>query len=101
MASQNGHKEVVKLLLEHADVAVNQGTQVRGRRGADGERGMEVGWDTRHAAAEGGSPHSRETGVRATRLYMLAQVCRRCAWRWREGTGLQRGRLWSDRGLEV
>jgi hypothetical protein len=24
MASQEGHKEVVELLLEHADVAVNQ-----------------------------------------------------------------------------
>jgi hypothetical protein len=28
-------------------------------------------------------------------------VCRRCAWRWREGTGLQRGRLWSDRGCDM
>jgi hypothetical protein len=32
MASQNGHKEVVKLLLAHADVKVNQATKVRGRR---------------------------------------------------------------------
>jgi hypothetical protein len=32
VASQKGHEEVVKLLLEPADVAVNQATKVRGRR---------------------------------------------------------------------
>jgi hypothetical protein len=83
MASHRGHVVAVELLLAHADVKVNQATKVRGRGWWRAGAGM-AGWGTHHGAAvEGGSPHSRETGV----MHMLAHVkwhtdgAGRCAWR--------------------
>ena len=61
-ACDEGHVEVVKLLLARSDVLVNQAEHVR-RRGGLVERGS-AGWNAYHdAAAEGGSPHSHEGGV--------------------------------------
>jgi hypothetical protein len=99
-ASQIGHKKVVKLLLAHADVKINQADEVRGRRVAGKERGQggQAGVHTMVL-------RRRPAHFTAVRL-MCDTACTcshmwgwhtdgagRCAWRWREGTGLQRGRL--------
>jgi hypothetical protein len=43
MACHKGHMEVVKLLLAHPGVDINNANMVRGRGGADSERGCREG----------------------------------------------------------
>jgi ankyrin repeat protein len=58
-ACDNGHMEVVKLLLAHPGVDINTANKVRGRGGAGREDAARAGWGTHHDdAAEGGSPHT-------------------------------------------
>jgi hypothetical protein len=61
IACQQGHVEVVKLLLAHPDVLVNQAKEVRGRGGASRE--SEGGLVYTPRCCGGSLSHIREGGV--------------------------------------
>jgi ankyrin repeat protein len=99
IACYRGHVVAVELLLAHADVKVNQATKVRRRGGVGGERGQE--WQGYPPWCCGGGRLisqlrrlMRDTACTCSHMWgSHADGAGRCAWRWREDTGLQRGRL--------
>jgi hypothetical protein len=90
MACQNGHKEVVKLLLAHADVKINQADEVRGRREAGKERGQE--WQA--------GVHTMVLRRRAAHLTLCRPMCdTACTCSYSGGaTRMARGGVHGDRG---